>query len=45
MWDLIRVGKITKKTIKEVITHTAVKNRTGPKTYLLEDEEAYIVVK
>ena len=32
-----------KETVREVITHTLVKNIHGPKTFLLTDEEAYIV--
>ena len=40
LWDLIVVGKITNKTVRELITHKAVKNRPGPKIYLLKDKEA-----
>ena len=42
IWDLIEVGKITKKIVREVIVKTVVKNKNG-KTYLLKYKEAYIV--
>ena len=45
LWDLIVVLKITKKTFREVIMLATVKNRPGPKTYLLKEEEVYIVAK
>ena len=38
MWDLIGVGKITKKRVREFITLSTVKNRPGPKTYLIKDK-------
>ena len=44
LWDLIGVDKITKKIVREVIMLTVVKTRSGPKHYLLNDEESYIVV-
>ena len=34
---------MTKKTVREVITHIVFNNRPVPKTYLLKDEEAYTV--
>ena len=40
--DLIGGRKIPKKTIREGIMHTVVKNIPGTKTYLFKDEEAYI---
>ena len=43
LWDLIGVGKITKKIVREVITLTTVKNIPRPKTYLLKEKEAYIL--
>ena len=43
MWDLIGVGKITKKNVREATTLTVVKNSPGPNNYLLKDKEAYIV--
>ena len=36
MWDLIGVGKITMKIVREVITLATVKNIPGPKTYLVK---------
>ena len=37
-WNLIGVGKITKKIVREVIMNTVVKNRPGPNFYLLKDK-------
>ena len=42
LWDLIEVGKITKKTVREVITLTVVKNSPGPKNCLIKEKEVYI---
>ena len=43
LWDIIVVGKITKIIVREVIEKIVVKNKSGSKTYLLKDEEAYTV--
>ena len=43
LWYLIGVLKISKKIVRDVITHTVVMKRTVPKTYLLKDKESYIV--
>ena len=43
LWDIIRVGKTTKKIVIEVIAKKVIKNKSGPKNYPLKDEEAYIV--
>ena len=43
LWDLLGVGKITNKIVREVIAITVVNNITGTKTYLLKYKEAYIV--
>ena len=43
MWNIIGVGKITKKIDIEVKVKTVFKKKSGPKTYLLKDEESYIV--
>ena len=42
-WNLIGVGKITKKIVREVIMNTVVKNRPGPNFYLLKDKKSYIL--
>ena len=41
--DIIGVGKITKKIVREVIALTVINNKSGPKTYFLKDKEAYTV--
>ena len=43
LWGIIIFGKITKKIVIEVITKTIFKKKSGKKTYLLKDKEAYIV--
>ena len=43
LWDLIGVGKITKKSVRKEITLTVVKNSPGTKTNLLNGEQAEIV--
>ena len=45
LWGLIGVGKITKKIVRKAITLTVAKNHPGPKTYLLNNKEAYMVSK
>ena len=40
LWDLIEVVKMTEKIVKELTTLILGKNITGPKAYLLKDEEA-----
>ena len=35
--ELRLVGKITKTTVREVITHTLFKNRPGPRTYIFKE--------
>ena len=44
-WELIGDDKITKKTFREVIMNTVVKNRPGPKSYILKEKEEFIVAK
>ena len=34
---------MTKKIVRDVVAKTVVKNKSGPKTYVLKDKEAYIV--
>ena len=43
LWDLMGVGKITKRIVREVIAKIVVKNKSGNRNYLLNEEEAYIV--
>ena len=44
LWDIIVVGKINEKIVREFITFATVKTIYGPKNYLLKDEEECIVV-
>ena len=37
------VGKITKITVREVVGKMVVTKKGGNQTYLIKDEEAYIV--
>ena len=43
LWDLMGVGKITNRIVREVIEKIVVTKKRGYITYLLKDEEAYIV--
>ena len=37
LWDIILVGKIKKRIVREVTAKIVVKNKSGKKTYLLKD--------
>ena len=37
------VGKITNRIVREVMEKIVVREKSGNKTYLLKDKEAYIV--
>ena len=43
LWYLMSLGKISNKTVRKTITENIVKKELGHKSYLLKDEEAYIV--
>ena len=43
LWDITGVSKTTKKIVREVIAKKVVNKKRGNKTYLLKDEEAYIL--
>ena len=43
LWYLMGLGKITKILVREVIEKMVVTKKRVNKTYLLKDEEAYIV--
>ena len=45
LWDIMGVGKIKKIIVREVADKIVFKKKRGNKTYLLMDEEAYIVAK
>ena len=45
LWGLIVVNKTTNKVSREVIEKSVAKNKSGTKTYLLKDKEAYNVAK
>ena len=43
LWDIMDVGKITNRIVREVIEKIFVKKKRGNKTYLIKDKESYIV--
>ena len=43
LWYLVSLCEISNKTIRHGITENIVKQKLGHKSYLLKDEEAYIV--
>ena len=43
LWNLMGVGKIKNRIVREVTKQLVVKKKRRNKTYLLKDEEAYIV--
>ena len=43
LWDITAVGKIKNRIVREVIAKIVVKNKSGNRNYLLNEEEAYIV--
>ena len=45
LWYIMGVGKITKRTVREVIEKIVDKGKMVNKTYLIKDKEAYIVEK
>ena len=38
LWDIVGVGKITKRIVREVIAKIVVRKISGNKNYLLKDE-------
>ena len=45
MWYLMSLGEISNNTVRKTITDKIVKNELGHESYLLKDEESYIVAK
>ena len=43
LWYLMRLGEIRSKTVRKTVTEKIVKYELGHESYLLKDEEAYIV--
>ena len=43
LWDIMGVGKITKRIVREVVDKIVVTKKRINRTYLLKDKEAYIV--
>ena len=43
LWDLMGVEKITKRIVRDVTEKIFINTKRGNKTYLLKDEEEYIV--
>ena len=43
LWDIMGVGKITKRIVRDVTEKIFINTKRGNKTYLLKDEEEYIV--
>ena len=43
LWYLMSLGEISNKTVRKTITENIVKNELGHESYLLKEEEAYIV--
>ena len=43
LWHLVSLGKISNKTVINTIIEKIVKQELGHKSYLLRNEEAYIV--
>ena len=43
LWYLISLGEINNKSVRRAITENIVKQKSGHRTYLLEDEEAHIL--
>ena len=45
MWYLMGLGEISNKTVGKTITENIFKQESGHDSYLIKDEEAYIVEK
>ena len=43
LWYLVSLGEISNKTVRKTITENIFKQELGHKSYLLRDEESYIV--